>query len=192
MQPIPAPDADLLFDPAFLEDPEVFEALRVEVPWSQGAIRMFGREIPEPRLSCWMGDAGASYRYSGRELTPLPWTPGVAAVRAAVEEATGAAFNSVLVNLYRDGADAMGWHADDERELGAAPAIASLSLGAPRRFLLKHKRDKTRRIELSLGGGSLLLMRGPTQACWLHSVPRTKRAVGPRINLTFRRVISPG
>ena len=190
MRLIEAPDAELLFDEAFLPD-DPFDSLRAAIPWTQGAIRMFGRTIPEPRLSCWMGDPGARYRYSGRDLTPLPWAPAVAAIRAAVERAADAPFNSVLANLYRGGDDAMGWHADDEPELGEAPVIASVSLGAARRFCLKHKRIKGRRLELSLGGGSLLVMRGATQACWLHSVPRTKRPVGPRINLTFRQIIRP-
>ena len=146
-----------------------------------------GREVDCPRLSGWEGDA--AYSYSGLTLRPAPWTPGVTAVRRRIEAATGDAFNSVLANLYRDGGDRMGWHADDEPELGRSPVIASASFGAPRRFLLRPKRGGAS-VCILLEPGSLLVMRGATQRHWTHSVPPTRRTVGPRINLTFRRILA--
>lgn len=182
------PGADLRLDPRWLEASEadaLFAVLRRGLPWSNHAVRLFGREHPAPRLSAWMGDA--AYRYSGVVREPQPWTPALAALRDRLSGELGTAFNSVLANLYRDGADAMGWHADDEPELGDAPVIASVSLGAVRRFAMKHRTGEGR-FALDLPHGSLLVIAGATQAAWRHSLPRTRRAVGPRINLTFRRV----
>jgi len=163
----------------------LFDALRAEIRWEQHWVRIRGWEVDCPRLSGWEGDA--AYTYSGITFRPAPWTPQVAAVRRRIEAATGEAFNSVLANLYRDGADRLGWHADDEPELGPAPVIASASFGAPRRFLLRPKRGGAS-VPIVLEPGSLLVMRGPTQRHWLHSIPATRRPVGPRINLTFRRI----
>lgn len=147
--------------------------------------------MPAPRLEAWYGDAGASYSYSGLAHEPLPWTPELQRLRERVEVAAGTTFNSVLANLYRDGNDSNGWHADDESELGEQPVIASLSLGAARRFLLRH-RASVERVEVVLEAGSLLLMRGKTQQCWKHSVPKQRTVHAPRINLTFRRVVAHG
>ena len=170
----------------------LFEALRDSLPWSQHRLRMFGREIDAPRLSCWIGDPGATYRYSGTTFSPHPWPEVLRPVLASVSRAAGVGFNSVLANLYRDGRDAMGWHSDDEPELGPRPVIASLSLGATRRFLLKARQPVgaggVERLALALGHGSLLLMRGETQGRYRHALPRTARPVGPRINLTFRKI----
>lgn len=160
-----------------------------EVPWEVHRVRLFGRELPSPRLSCWIGDAGAVYRYSGSRFEPHPWLPELAALRDRLQAELGRPFNSVLANRYRGGADAMGWHSDDEPELGPEPVIASLSLGATRRFLLRHRRDPALRLALDLEPGSLLLMEGPTQRHWRHALPRTARPVGERINLTFRHVL---
>lgn len=168
-----------------------FAAVRDEVPWERHTLRLYGRDVPMPRLSAWVGDVDAVYAYSGTIYVPQPWTPALAALRNRVAAASGAVFNSVLANRYRDGRDAMGWHADDERELGPAPLIASLSLGATRRFVLRRKDDARRRVELALEDGSLLVMRGATQRHWQHALPRTAKPVGERINLTFRR-IHPG
>ena len=137
------------------------------------------------RFHAWYGDPGSTYRYSGHRYVPLPWPALLMEVRRRIEQATGHAFNAVLGNRYRDGGDAMGWHSDDEAELGARPVIASATFGATRRFLLRHRRSG-RREALELSHGSLLLMAGDSQRCWQHSLPRTKRAVGLRINLTFR------
>jgi alkylated DNA repair dioxygenase AlkB len=163
--------------------------LREDIPWEQHRIRLYGREFDSPRLSCWMGDAGAAYTYSRTRFEPRPWTARMAALRAQVEQACGGCFNSVLANLYRDGADGMGWHADDEPELGAEPLIASLSLGAERRFVLRDRAERRQRLAVVLPHGSLLLMAGRTQALYQHALPKTRRVQGPRINLTFRRIL---
>ena len=195
---IELPDADVRFAPAWLpagEADALFAALREQVRWEVHRIRMYGREIDSPRLSSWIGDPGTGYVYSRVRFEPNPWPSALAALRARIDAAAGEAMNSVLANLYRDGNDAMGWHADDERELGARPVIASLSLGATRRFVFRRRPPRgTRpaagleRHELALPHGSLLLMAGDTQSHWHHALPRTAKPVGPRINLTFRRI----
>ena len=169
----------------------LFGALMVQVPWEVHRIMMFGRQVDSPRLSCWIGDPGTGYVYSRTRFEPRPWPAALAALRPGIDAAAGVVMNSVLANLYRDGRDAMGWHSDDEPELGPRPVIASLSLGATRRFAVKHRRHPERRFTLELPHGSLLLMSGASQADWKHALPRTARAVAPRINLTFRRVL-PG
>jgi alkylated DNA repair dioxygenase AlkB len=142
----------------------------------------------QPRLVAWFGDPEASYTYSGLKLVPEPWPARLASLRARVEEQAGAAFNSVLCNLYRDGADSMGLHSDDERELGQNPIIASVSLGETRRFVMRHKKKAAERLDLDLPGGSLLVMAGTTQHHWRHGVPKQRAIEGARINLTFRRI----
>lgn len=159
-----------------------------EVPWIVHRIRMFGRWVDSPRLSCWMGDPGTGYRYSGVRFEPQSWHPAVHALLPPLESATGARFNSVLLNRYRDGRDSMGWHSDDEPELGPAPVIASLSLGAERRFLLRLRADHAVRAEWRLAHGDLLVMRGDCQRVAQHSLPKAARVVDERINLTFRWV----
>ncbi len=188
---IDLPGADVQWFPGWLAAPEA-EALRLDllaqVAWEVHRIRLFGREVDSPRLSSWIGDPAARYRYSGAEFRPHPWPEVLAPVRARLEAELGAGFNSVLVNRYRDGQDAMGWHSDDEPELGLRPVIASLSLGAPRRFALRHRQDKTLKRDIPLGHGDLVVMAGDTQRLYHHAVPRTARPVGERINLTFRRI----
>lgn len=149
---------------------------------------MYGRPVRVPRLVAWHGDPAAVYTYSGTEHLPRPWTPALERVRRRAEALTGHAFNAVLLNLYRDGRDGMGWHADDEPELGPEPVVASASFGATRRFCLRHRRRRDLKLDVPLGHGSLLLMHGATQRHWLHAVPKTRQPVGARINLTFRRV----
>lgn len=189
--PTPLPTgAELRWFPGYIaaaEADRLFAVLRAEIGWEQHRLRLFGRELPAPRLSCWIGDADAHYRYSGVRFEPRPWTPALAALRDRLNELLGAGFNSVLGNLYRSGADSMGWHADDEPELGPRPLIASLSLGAPRRFLLRS-RDRRERAAIWLDHGSLLVMEGRTQQLTQHCLPKTARAVGERINLTFRQI----
>ena len=182
-------DASLvqLFGPA--EAQRWFERLHAEIPWEQHRISMFGREVDVPRLSCWCGDAEAVYTYSRMRYEPRPWTPALAELRAGMSTLCGESYNSALCNLYRDGRDAMGWHSDNEPELGAEPSIASLSFGATRRFRLRHRHDPALRVELELESGSLLLMTGATQRNYRHDLPRTARVSGPRINLTFRRIL---
>ena len=185
------PGATLRFQPAWLAGDAadgLFEALTDALPWSVHRIRLFGREVDSPRLSAWIGDADAVYRYSGTAFTPLAWTEALSALRLRLQAELGVPFNSVLANLYRDGRDAMGWHSDDEPELGPQPVIASVSLGAPRRFLLKHRKEPTLRGAIELPHGSLLMMSGDTQRFYRHALPRTARPLGPRINLTFRYV----
>ncbi|MFE8071908.1 alpha-ketoglutarate-dependent dioxygenase AlkB [Marinobacteraceae bacterium S3BR75-40.1] len=160
------------------------------LPWRQESIQLFGRRRPVPRLQCWMGDPEAHYRYSGLDLTPLPWTPALAKLRDRVAEQCGQPFNSVLCNLYRDGQDSMGWHSDDEPELGAAPLIASVSLGAERRFQFRPRSTKRGPINVPLPHNSLLIMPPGLQTDWQHGLPKTRKPVGPRINFTFRRVQS--
>ena len=190
--PLSLPHAELLFDPTFLLPPDahaLLAQLTAEVAWEQRSIRLYGREMPQPRLTAWYGDPAARYTYSGLAWEPRPWTPALLALRQRVGTATGARFNSVLLNQYRDGRDSMGWHADDEPELGPVPVIASLSLGATRRFRLRPRAGLAHPpLSLDLPGGSLLLMRGPTQQHWQHALPKTARLVGPRLNLTFRWV----
>ena len=185
------PGAVLRFMPQWLalaEADALFEQLRAQVAWENHRIRMFGRWVDSPRRSCWMGDANAAYRYSGAQFQPHPWLPSVHALCQRAGFASDAMFNSALLNLYRHGQDAMGWHSDDEPELGHDPVIASVSLGAPRRFLLKRRDGQAQKQSLLLTHGSLLIMAGRTQHEWLHAVPRTTRPMGERINLTFRLI----
>lgn len=190
---IPLDGAELAFAPCWLDADSadaLLAALLATVPWEVHRIKLFGREVDSPRLSCWIGDPGASYRYSGVEFAPHPWPAALDPVRARLVAACGARFNSVLANRYRTGRDAMGWHSDNERELGPHPVIASLSLGATRRFALKGREPGAQRMLLDLPHGSLLVMRGGTQRNYRHALPRTARPVGERINLTFRQVPS--
>jgi len=188
------PGAELWFAPDWLEAGQadgLFTLLQERVAWETHRIRMFGRMVDSPRLSCWMGDAGTAYTYSGTRFEPRPWpSPVLEAVRVRLADELGIAFNSALANRYRDGRDYMGWHSDNEAVLGPCPVIASLSLGATRRFVLKHRNDATLgRLALDLTHGSLLVMRGDTQRNYKHALPRTARSTGERINLTFRRIV---
>ncbi len=187
--------ADLEYLPEFLtpvDADELLAALLAEVPWQRPVVQVFGRTFRSPRLAAWYGDTGAFYRYSGLVNEPLPWLPSLAALRGRLEHRLGQPFNSVLLNLYRDGADSMGWHRDREPELGENPTIASISLGGIRRFVLQHsRRTDMARLELHPEHGSLLLMRGATQHFWRHCVPKTRKVVAPRVNLTFRKIVSP-
>jgi alkylated DNA repair dioxygenase AlkB len=165
-----------------------FEELERTLPWVQEIYRRGSRIVPSPRLTSFHGDPGCRYTYSGIEYLPAPWTRSLLAIRARVRAVTGYAFNSMLANCYRDGRDSVGFHADDEPELGPRRddiAIASVSLGAARRFVLRHRRSGQRR-SYELGYGALLVMSGRTQLDWVHALPKTRRPVGPRINLTFR------
>ena len=183
--------ADLELDRAWLSPAQadaLFAALRDEIAWETHRIRLFGREVDSPRLSSWIGDPDATYTYSRTRFEPRPWPDALSTIRARLRSETGVDFNSVLANLYRDGRDAMGWHSDSEPELGTQPVIASLSLGATRRFALKDRHDPAQKLALELPSGSLLLMRGDTQRHYRHALPRTAKPVGARINLTFRRI----
>lgn len=193
LAPLPLDGADLLWDPAWLDPAEaagLFADLHAAIAWETHRIRMFGRWVDSPRRSCWIGDPQARYRYSGADFEPRPWPAALAAVRERLAAELDGPFNSVLANLYRNGDDAMGWHADDEPELGPEPAIASLSLGQARRFVLRSRADPAQKLALELPSGSLLVMRGQTQARFQHALPRSRRAPGARINLTFRRILA--
>jgi alkylated DNA repair dioxygenase AlkB len=160
-----------------------------ETPWQAEKIVVWGKTFPQPRLIAWYGESGRDYTYSGIHLNPLPWTPRLLKIKARVEAVAGDAFNSVLLNYYRDHRDSMGLHSDDEPELGERPIIASLSLGEERTFILKHKsRAELKPVRLRLASGSLLLMKGETQRYWKHGIDKESRPCGPRINLTFRRI----
>ena len=193
LEPILMPDADVSYlDHLELAQPDtqVLQRLIAEIPWRFEEVVMWGRRVPQPRLTAWYGDAGASYAYSGIQLHPLPWTPILLDIKTRIEATVGSIFNSVLLNYYRDHRDSIGFHSDDEPELGKRPVIASLSLGEERMFVLKHKRSKfVSPVHLRLASGSLLLMKGDTQHCWRHGISKENRSCGPRINLTFRRII---
>ncbi|WP_217474957.1 alpha-ketoglutarate-dependent dioxygenase AlkB family protein [Stutzerimonas stutzeri] len=159
-----------------------------ETPWTQPQIRLYGRQCAVPRLVAWYGDAEARYRYSGLVHEPIPWTPLLGELRERVQAEVGAQLNGVLLNLYRDGQDAMGWHSDDEPELGREPLVVSLNLGATRRFDFRRKGSSRIEYSLALENGSLLVMRGPTQHYWQHQIARTRKVTEPRLNLTFRQL----
>jgi alkylated DNA repair dioxygenase AlkB len=188
LQTIPIEDGELSMLsqlPMSLDNAEILARLLAETPWRADSVVVYGKRYLQPRLTAWYGEA--SYTYSGLTLQPLPLTPLLEQLRATVEHVTGRRYNSVLLNYYRDGHDRMGMHADDEPELGPQPVIASLSYGATRTFILRHKASG-RTVKLDLTDGSLLLMGGRLQANWLHGINRTSKVVGPRLNLTFRYV----
>lgn len=189
---LPMPDAEVFYLARLAlakPDEQIVRQLIAEVPWRCEEVMVWGRRVPQPRLTAWYGDAGAHYAYSGIELRPLPWTPILLDLKTRVEAVAGSAFNSVLLNYYRDHQDGIGFHSDNEPELGERPVIASLSLGAARPFVMKHKTLKhVEPVRLHLASGSLLLMWGDTQRCWRHGLPKESRPCGPRINLTFRKI----
>ncbi|HET6340250.1 MAG TPA: alpha-ketoglutarate-dependent dioxygenase AlkB [Polyangiales bacterium] len=165
-----------------------FDALRAALPFEAKEIRILGRPVMQPRLTAWVGDEGAVYRYSGTLNVPQPWPEALLELRARVADVAGVAFNSVLCNLYRGGTDSMGMHSDSEPELGRNPIIASLSLGAVRRFQLRHRKQRGVGVDIDLPDGSLLIMRGALQHYYRHGVPKQPNVKGARLNLTFRRV----
>ena len=185
------PDAELHYRPQFFPKPtadRLLQELMEKIEWTQNKIRFYGKESLVPRLEAWYGDHGKSYAYSGIQMNPKPWTKELVEIKEAIEKEAGVPFNSVLINYYRDGKDRVAWHSDDEKELGQNPIIGSVSLGAERKFKLRHKKYKENglKAEIMLQHGSFLLMKGPTQHHWMHEIPRTAKPIGPRINLTFR------
>ena len=188
LTPIPIEDGELAFLSQLdigLGNEEALARLIAETEWRAESITLWGKQHPQPRLTAWQGDK--AYTYSGLTLAPLQFTPLVLAIKNAVELATGRQFNSVLLNYYRDERDSMGMHSDDEAELGPEPAIASVSFGAVRTFVLRHKSAK-RTLKLDLTSGSMLLMGGATQHHWQHGISKLARPLGPRVNLTFRYI----
>jgi alkylated DNA repair dioxygenase AlkB len=180
---------------AFFSAPEadrLLRELRDTTAWRQETIKLYGKTIQVSRLTAWYGDEGTSYIYSGIKNVPLPWTPVLREIKRAVEPPAGVVFNSVLLNRYRTGQDSVSWHADDEPEFGEQPVIASVSFGGTRTFQFKHKKREESKASVELTHGSLLIMRGGTQANWLHRIPKTAKPVEERLNLTFRAIVAPG
>jgi alkylated DNA repair dioxygenase AlkB len=183
-------DGSALLIPRFLssaESTKYFAQLNEETPWEMPEIVMFGKKYPQAGLSTWFTNTKVSYVYSGITRAPHAMTPLLNDVMNACALASGAEYNSVLVNLYRDGNDSVSWHSDNEEINGSEPTIASVSLGETRRFDLRHK-ESGETVRVDLEDGSLLVMSGLSQLCWVHQIAKTKTKVGPRINLTFRRV----
>ena len=187
------PDADLLYieDGLSPQDADAFySALLVETNWREEEVMVWGKRHKQPRLVAWHGDPGATYTYSGSRMIPVPWTPTLLDLRSRVESVAQSSFNSVLLNLYRDERDSMGWHSDNEPELGPNPVIASVSLGESREFQLRHKRRKELpTAKLKLAHGSILVMRGTTQMFWEHCLKRESTKHSKRVNLTFRTIL---
>jgi alkylated DNA repair dioxygenase AlkB len=186
------PDAEVVLYHNFFSQPEsqaFFQELLRGINWRHDKIKVYGKEFDQPRLTAWYGDEGKSYCYSGITMYPEAWTPTLIAIKSRIETTEQVKFNSVLLNLYRHGKDSMSWHSDDERELGKNPIIASVSFGETRRFLLRHKFDKSLpKVEIKLTNGSLLIMKGTTQHFWQHQIPKGGKFLQERINLTFRRI----
>lgn len=186
------PDASISYYPNFFDKEEaeaLFTSLQNDIPWQQDTIRVYGKTYPQPRLTALFGNEGKSYSYSNIKMHPNPWTPTLLQIKHKIETVVNANFTTVLLNNYRDGKDSNGWHADNEKELGSNPIIASVSFGAPRIFQLKHINSANQKINITLENGSLLLMQGTTQHFWKHQIPKTTKVIGPRINLTFRIII---
>jgi alkylated DNA repair dioxygenase AlkB len=186
------PDATIKYYPNFLNTKEAdlyLEQLINETPWRNDPITVFGKTYAQPRMTSLHGHTTDSYGYSGIVMQPNPMSKPLLDIEQKLHAFTKEAFTTVLLNLYRDGQDSNGWHADNEKELGLNPVIASVSLGASRFFHLKHNNDKSQRLKLELTHGSLLLMEGATQHFWKHQIAKTAKKVGPRINLTFRKVL---
>ncbi|HTI11462.1 MAG TPA: alpha-ketoglutarate-dependent dioxygenase AlkB [Puia sp.] len=189
------PDAELTLYEGFFpknEADRLYTALLKETSWKQENITVYDKTHLTPRLTAWHGDAHTAYTFSGSKWEPYPWNGDLLFIKEKVEKETGKSFNSVLLNLYRNGKDSVGWHRDNEKEFGRNPAIASVSFGETRPFQIRHKfRKEVEKVEIPLTHGSLLLMAGPMQHFWEHQVPKTARPIHPRINLTFRLVHPP-
>lgn len=185
-------DAEVFYLENFLSVPDadlMFSELQEKLLWEQHNIKIFGKVLPQPRLTALYAETDKPYTYSGLTLHPEPFPTPLKDLQQKLKIQTGYYFTHCLANLYRHGKDSMGLHSDDERELGNMPKIASVSLGETRKFRFRHKFEKGQKFELELSSGSLLLMQGKTQHFWKHEVPKTSLAVGPRINLTFRQIL---
>ena len=189
--PLELPDSDIIYYPEFLtmqESTILFETLLTETPWKQDEITVYGKRHLQPRLTALYGEAEKNYSYSNIKMNPIYWTPLLQKLKSQVENVCDVKFNVVLLNYYRNNNDGNGWHADNEKELGKNPTIASLSFGSNRIFQLKHNQNKLLKRSLILEQGSLLIMKGFTQEFWKHQIPKSSRLIGPRINLTFRSI----
>ncbi|WP_338645956.1 alpha-ketoglutarate-dependent dioxygenase AlkB [Flavobacterium sp. KS-LB2] len=183
------PDAEIIYYPQFFDKKQadiIFAELTHEIPWQQDDIRVFGKIHQQPRLTALFGNEGKPYSYSNITMQPHPWNLLLQKLKSQIEKVAEVNFTTVLLNQYRDGKDSNGWHADNEKELGVNPVIASVSFGAERTFQLKHNSNKDLKKSIVLQHGSLLLMKGTTQHYWKHQIPKTAKPIGPRINGTFR------
>ncbi|MBA4319830.1 MAG: alpha-ketoglutarate-dependent dioxygenase AlkB [Flavobacterium sp.] len=183
------PDAEIIYYPHFFDKKEanaIFAQLTNDIPWQQDDIRVFGKTHPQPRLTALFGNEGKPYSYSNIKMQPHPWTLLLQKIKSQIESVSDTNFTTVLLNQYRDGKDSNGWHADNEKELGTNPIIASVSFGAERVFQLKHNSISDLKQNILLEHGSLLVMKGTTQHFWKHQIPKTAKPIGSRINLTFR------
>ena len=181
-------DAEIEYYPDFFslaKANELFLKLQQEIPWQQDSITVFGKKHAQPRLTALFGNEGKPYGYSNIVMQPHPWTPLIVFIKEEIEQICNENFTTVLLNNYRNGQDSNGWHADNEKELGRNPIIASVSFGAERVFQLKHNKLELKQ-NIVLQHGSLLIMKGSTQHFWKHQIPKTKKEIDPRINLTFR------
>jgi alkylated DNA repair dioxygenase AlkB len=187
-KPVKVQNGEYIYIPNFYDKETAGKYLKglIEgIKWQQESMNMYGKEIPFPRLTAWYGDNEKPYSFSGITLQPHPWSPGLLKVKKDIEPRANVVFNSVLLNRYRDGKDSISWHTDAEKELGKNPVIASVNFGAERKFQLKHK-DTGERIDIVLQHGSLLIMQGELQHFWKHQIPKTKKPLDERVNLTFR------
>ena len=183
------PDAEIIYFPNFFNKKEadtIFAQLTTDIPWQQDEIMVYGKNHQQPRLTALFGNEGKPYSYSNIKMQPHPWNLLLQKIKSAVEIVSDTNFTTVLLNLYRDGKDSNGWHADNEKELGINPIIASVSFGTERIFQLKHNTISNLKQNIVLEHGSLLLMKGTTQHFWKHQIPKTSKTIGSRINLTFR------
>lgn len=182
-------DADVVYYPRYFDvetSNRYFDTLLDQTPWQHDDIKVFGKVYPQPRLTALYANNNTPYSYSNIVMKPHPFTPALRDIKTSIDHTTELKFTTCLLNLYRNGQDSNGWHADNEKELGKNPVIASVSFGAQRAFHMKHRHDKTQKLKLNLEPGSLLIMRGTTQHYWLHQIPKTKKNIKERINLTFR------
>lgn len=187
------PNAELIYVPNFFNyqvSDNYFKIIKDQTNWQQDDITVFGKTYKQPRLTALYGDTNQTYSYSNITMHPEAFTSNLLDIKSKVEKFSDEKFNTLLINLYRDGNDSNGWHADNEKELGKNPVIASVSFGEERPFHFKHRRLKNERHKLNLEHGSLLLMKGEMQYYWLHQIAKTKKKVEPRINLTFRRIVN--
>jgi len=183
------PDAEIIYYPHFFDKEEadaIFVELKNEIPWQEDKIKVFGKIHPQPRLTALFGNEGIPYSYSNIKMQPNPWNLLLQKIKTRIESVSETNFTTVLLNKYRDGKDSNSWHADNEKELGRNPVIASVSFGAERIFQLKHNSIPNLKQNILLEHGSLLLMKGTTQHFWKHQIPKTAKPIGHRINLTFR------
>lgn len=187
--PLELPDADITYFPSFfdkIEADKIYTELLKNTDWQQDKITIYGKIYLQPRLTALYGNDGKPYSYSNIKMQPRHWTVLLQKIKFHIESISDTNFTTVLLNYYRNGNDSNGWHADDEKELGINPVIASVSFGAERVFQLKHNSDKSLKKSIVLEHGSLLIMKGTTQHYWKHQIPKTSKPVKPRINLTFR------